>query len=373
MLQLIHISEGLRMFKRSLMISAKGYKRYEGSAEQILRQIIDNCWNEKKEYFQVSKGNYTNFYCRDFGIVTIPLIELGYKDKVIKTLEYAMNCYYKHGKITQVISPNGTPFEFPSFAADSLPFLLFSLNRAKANQLISKYKEFLNQEIRRYYKIVFDEKTNLVKKDPHISGMKDYALRISPCYHNCMLAMLKNEIEIAKLDNPFKKYDFNKLIKENFWKNTHFIDDLSGNDTITGDANVFPFWCNVFDAKKDRKMLCLVIKKMQENALDTPLPLRYYHKKIKEHDMIWINKLSKDWEHDTVWLHLGMCYLDIVKKADKKLLKKYLFSLKEWVEKNGNMYEVLEPNGKPLKSFFYKADDGMIWSAILLNHLLNNK
>ena len=94
MLQLIHISEGLRMFKRSLMISAKGYKRYEGSAEQILRQIIDNCWNEKKEYFQVSKGNYTNFYCRDFGIVTIPLIELGYKDKVIKTLEYAMNCYY---------------------------------------------------------------------------------------------------------------------------------------------------------------------------------------------------------------------------------------------------------------------------------------
>ena len=76
--------------------------------------------------------------------------------------------------------------------------------------------------------------------------------------------------------------------------------------------------------------------------------------------MIWINKLSKDWEHDTVWLHLGMCYLDIVKKADKKLLKKYLFSLKEWVEKNGNMYEVLEPNGKPLKSFFYKADDGMI-------------
>jgi len=370
MIKLIHISEGMRIFLRSIRIKFKGYKKFKGNASEICEQIIEKCWNAKDGYYQVSNGNYNEFYCRDFGICTDALIELGYKDRVIKTLEYALAKFSKHGKITQVISHRGTPFEFPSYAADSLPFLLRSLNRSGAKSLIEKYKEFLNYEIAKYYEIVFDESTGMVKKDPKISGMKDYALRISPCYHNSMLAMLSIEIDKAGLPNPFKKYDFKKMIKDKFWRETHFIDDLSDVETITGDANVFPFWCGIFDEKD---MLKKAVGKMRENKLDTPLPLRYYHKKIKEHDMIWLSVLVNDWESDTAWLHVGMCYLEIVKKLDKELFNKYLEEYLKFVEKHGNFLEVLEPDGKPVKGAFFCADDGMLWSSMLLRYLNSKK
>ena len=367
MLSLIHIPEGYRMFRRAGRIRRDGYMKYPGSAAEICLQIIEHCWNREKKYFQVSRGNYPEFYCRDFGICTAALIRLGQKNKVAMTLEYALDTFARHGKITQIISPNGKPFEFPSFSSDALPFLLRSLNLAGARDLIMKHKDFLNKEIMKYYKRVYDPKTGLVKPDRNISGMKDYALRVSPCYHNCMMAMLAGEIGKAKLNNPFRGMNFKKRIKDNFWKKTHFIDDLSGNNAITGDANVFPFWCGIFTEKK---MLKSVIQTMRRNELDYPVPLRYFHKKTREHDMIWQNIFAGDWEHDACWLHLGMCYLDIVKEGDSKMYAFYLDKVSGIVEHYQNFYEVLEPNGKPLMGRFYCSDDGMLWSSMLLRHLV---
>jgi hypothetical protein len=344
-----------------------GYKRHEGDAAEICRQIVDRCWNPEREYFQVSNGNYPEFYCRDFGIATGALLGLGHGEKVRKTLEYAMGAFSRHGKIMQVISPHGRPFEFPDYSCDALPFLLRSINLSGATELISKYREFLNYETSRYYEKVFDEKTGLVKKEPSISGMKDFALRISPCYHNCMLAMLAEELKKAKLDNPFKGHDFKRLIKENFWKKTHFIDDLSGHDFVTGDANVFPFWCGIFSEKS---MLRSAVAKLRENDLDYPFPLKYHGKRVKEHDMIWQEFFVRNWEKDSIWLNLGMCYLEVAKNADRKLFEFYLDKYRGIVEMHGNFLELFEPNGRPFRTAFFCADDGMLWSAMLLRQLV---
>ncbi len=370
MLKPILVMEGMRIFLRSLRIKLRGYKKYEGNAAHVCEKIVGECWNRKKGYYQVSNGNYPEFYCRDFGICTDALIELGHRERVVKTLEYAMKIFSSHGKITQIITPKGKPIEFPSYAADSLPFLLRSINRAGAKHLLEKYREFLNYEIARYYETVFDEKTGMVKRDPKISGMKDYALRVSPCYHNCMLAMLSAEIEKARLANPFAKYDFKGMIKEKFWKGDHFIDDLSDVETVTGDANVFPFWCGIFTEKG---MLAKSVAVMRKNMLDTPIPLRYYHKKIKEQDMLWLEVFVSEWERDTAWLHVGMCYLEIVKGLNEWMFSEYLEKYVGFVEKHGNFLEVLEPSGKPVKSAFFCADDGMLWSAMLLRYLKNNE
>ena len=177
MLKPIHISEGLRMFRRRIKVAFSGTKKYDGNAKEICRQIIKDCWNGT--YFQASAGHFSEFWTRDFGMCADSLIKLGYKKKVIKTLKYALGIFYKDKAITTTISPYNKPFDFPYYSVDSLPFFLRSLRTARANGLIKKYRKFLNHEILKFYSIVTDKRTGLVKKNAVFSSMKDYFFILS--------------------------------------------------------------------------------------------------------------------------------------------------------------------------------------------------
>jgi len=177
---------------------------------------------------------------------------------------------------------------------------------------------------------------------------------------------LKNNIEKLDLVNPFKNYNLKKIIKEKFWTGEYFIDDLSGNNFVTGDSNVFSFWSGVFTEKD---MLKKSIQSMRKQGLDKPFPLRYYHEKIKEHDMISIEIFAKNYERDTVWMHLGQAYIDIVKNYDKKLFRFYIEQYKNLIKKHKNYLEVFNPNGTPYSSPFYYADESMLWVSMLLRGL----
>jgi len=365
MLKFIHLKEGIRIFKRTLKVKKYGIKKYEGNAEEICKQIIKDCWNGK--YFQASNGHFSEFWTRDFGWCIESLINLGYKKECEKTLNYALGIFEKKNKITTTISPNNVPFDFPYYASDSIPFFIKSLRILNNKNLILKHKEFLNKKINDYYGIILDKDLGLVRKDRTFSSIKDYAKRKSSCYDNVMVAMLNNDLKKIKLlENPFKDYNFKKIIKENFWKKTHFIDDLSGYDFITGDANIFPYWSGIFDEKN---MLNSSIKKIQELGLDNPFPLRYYHQKIKEHDMISVEVFAKNYERDTVWAHLGPLYISLIKKINKKLFSDYINNYKNLIENYKNYLEVFNPDGTPYKTYFYHADEGMLWCSVFLDML----
>jgi len=364
MLKPIHLKEGIRYFKRARRVKKEGIKKYKGNAEQICRQIINDCWN--KEYFQTSNGHFNEFWTRDFAWCAESLIKLGYKKEVEKTMQYALKIFKKYNKITTTISPDGKAFDFPDYAVDSVPYFIRTLNIANKD-LIKKNKFFLNEKINGYCNKIIDKKTGLVRKDRHFSSIKDYAKRTSSCYGNCMVAMLNNELKKIKiLDNPFKSYNYKRLIKDNFWKKTHFIDDLSGYDFVTGDANVFPFWTGVFNEKD---MLKKTIKKIQEKGLDKPFPLRYYHEKIKEHKMLSIEFFAKGYERDTVWGHLGPLYIKIVKMVDKRLALDYIRQYRKIIEKNKNYLELFFPNERPYSTFWYYADESMLWASMFLDML----
>ncbi|MCK4522497.1 MAG: hypothetical protein KAU20_08030 [Nanoarchaeota archaeon] len=357
MLKPIFLKEGLRMFKRRIKVLFKGIKKYKGNHIQICKQIIEDCWNGR--YFMVSNGHFRLFYSRDFGWCCESLIKLGYKERVKKTLEYALDIFSKQKGIFTTINPKGVAFDFPYYASDSVPFIIRSLRLLNDRKLILKHRDFLNKEIKRYFDIVIDKETGLVKKDRVFSSMKDYSLRKSSCYDNCMAGMLALELgKIKILDNPLAKYDYESLIKENFWKKTHFIDDLSGYDFVTGDANVFPFWCGIFN---DKKMLESCVEKIQQHGLDKPFPLRYYHSKIKEHDMISLEVFAKGYERDTVWWHMGPLYVDIVSRVNKKKAGEYLLKYKKIIEKYKNFLELFDSKGNPYKSLFYYSDESMLW------------
>ena len=358
----IHIYEGLRFFKHRLAVGVHGVKKYQGNAKHICKQVIDACWNG--EYFQTSAGHYNEFYTRDFGFCTEALLKLGYRKKVLQTLEYALAIFSKANSITTTISPEGLPFNFPYYSVDSLPLMIRSLRLANAKSLIKQHKAFLNNEINRFYNFVIDKETGLVTKKRYFSSMKDYSKRKSSCYDNVMAAMLKEDLKKLKiLDNPLKNIDFKKNIKDSFWTGKYFLDDLSGTTHVSGDANVFPFWTGVFT---DKSMMKKTFGILKFHGLDEPFPLKYTTHRIKEDKMIFLEFLVPNWERHSIWAQMGPIYIGLIKKTDRKQFKKYTELYKNWIEKNGTYLEVFDSKGKPLNTLFYHADEGMIWASMFL-------
>ena len=351
----------MRIYKTCRKRKKEGFKRCKGNAKEICRQITKGCFNGR--YFQVSNNNFPEFWTRDFGFCAESLVKLGYKKEVLKTLEYSLGIFSEQNKITTTIIPGGKAIDVFTFSPDSLPLFLRSLRIAKAGTLVKKHKNFLEKEIQRYFNIVLDKKTGLVKKK-NFSSMKDYAKRKSSCYDNVMMALLSEETDKLKLKNPFSSYNLKKIIKENFWTGKYFLDDISGSKHIAGDANVFPFWTGIF---KDKKMIGSSIKTIQKSKLDRPFPLKYSNVRLNTQKMSAQEVFVYGYEADAIWMHMGPLYIKMVQKVDMKKAKEYIAQYTKIIEKYGTYLEVFNSQGKPFETPFYLCDEGMLWASIYLD------
>jgi len=353
-----YITEGTRIFltswKRRLFP-----KRYKGKAKEICQQVIKDCWNGR--FFQTSTTNFKQFWSRDFGWCTQSLMKLKYQKEVHQTLRYALNRYRKYSKITTTITPRGRPYDFPTFAVDSLPWLIHSLKISKFPYY--SYKKFLDRQIMKFHEKVIDPHTGLVKPNQHFSSMKDFAVRKSSCYDNCMVALLAKDLKKMKLVNPFKKYDYSSLIKRHFWNGKYFYDDLSKQNYVAGDANLFPFLFNII---QDQEMLISAINEIRKAGLDQPFPLKYTasRDKIK---FISEEMFMHNYESDSIWTHMGPLYIKLVQQVDKELAEEYKRKYTEQIEKHKNYLEVFFPNEKPFRSLFFYCDQGMLWAVNYLS------
>jgi len=361
-----HVHEGLRIFKHSLKRKLKGHRRYPGDANKICSQIVRDCWNGR--FFQASAGHFSQFYCRDFGWCADSLIKLGYEKEVEKTLDYALDIFRKSRKITTTITPSGKAVDIFSYSPDSLAFILRTLALLKSKRLAWKYESFLNDEIRKFSGII--EESGLVTKNRYFSSMKDYSKRKSSCYDNVM-AFIANESlkKISTLENPLKNFDFKKIIRQNFWTGQYFLDDLSGKDHISGDANIFPFWAGAFGSKK---MIKSAVAKIQEEKLDFPLPLKYTCENVKT-KMNFQEIFVKNYEQNTIWAHMGPMFIEVVSKINRAKAKEYLKGYKRVIEDYGNFLEAFNSKLQPYKTPFYHSDEGMLWASMYLNLAKNQK
>lgn len=359
------ISEGLRIFKRNIRIKFYGFEKVLGTDEEICKKIIDSCWNGK--YFSTCPkgGNYA-FYSRDFGMCCESLINLGYEDKVHKTLRYAMEIFKNNNGIYVSINPSGVPFNFPNmYSPDSTAYFFRSLRIAKAKSLILENKEFLNSEIKKFENIVIDQKKGIVKEE-HFSGMRDHVIVKRSCYDMIMSCMLLNEIEIINkmmkkdiLDNTLKKYSLKKNFIKYYWKG-YFKNSIT-DDSITGHCNIFPYKFNIIE---NRGMLKQSIRKIKNARLDKPFPLKY--ESTSKQKFVWQEFFVKGWESDTIWTFLAMPYIDILSRIDKKKAKDHLNQYKLLIEENG-FVEVYDTNRRPYHSFFYSTETRMLWAAMYLD------
>ncbi len=310
-------------------------------------------------------GHFCEFYARDFGWCTESLLLLGYRKEVISTLDYALSAFQRHGKVEQSINPAGRPFTFPGgkYSPDALAFIARSLRLTADRKLIVKYRDFLNSEVKRYFELVIDRKTGLVRKDRSFSSMKDYSIRQSSCYDNVMTAMLSFDLDALGLPNPFKRWDYHRLIIKHFWTGKYFLDDLSGSKAVCGDANVLPFWSGVVT---DKSTLKKAAASMMREGLDKPFPLKYTHRRFSGQKMIGKEIFAGNYERDAIWPHVGLMYIKVVALLDKGLARHYLSQYEKQVLLHKNFLEVYDRDAKPFKNFFFHADEGMLWVANFL-------
>lgn len=349
------VTEGPRIFLSSFKTRISP-KKYTGNADQICKQIVKDCWNGR--YFQTSTRNFPQFWTRDFGWCTQSLLKLGYKEQVHHTLRYALNNFKKKGRVTTTITPGGTPFDFPTYAVDSLPWLIHSIK--VSHFPYDAFKSFLNKEIAFFCTRVINPNTGLVKPDEHFSSMKDLSVRKSSCYDNCMVGLLAENLKSMKLDNPFTNFNYPELIKRHFWNGHYFYDDLSKQNYVAGDANVFPF---LFGLVKDVRMLSSAVAAVRHAGLDEPLPLKYTASRQGVR-FVWQEQVAlSNYESNAIWTHMGPLYIKIVQQLDSQLADTYLLRYKEYIERYQGFVEVYTSDGKTYRSWFYAADRGMLWAA----------
>ena len=345
-------------FWSSMKIKIFGTKRYKGKAEDICRQIVDECWNGV--FFQTSTSHFRQFWTRDFGWCVESLLKRGYRDEVEKTLGYALEIFSKHGAVTTTISPDHAAFDFPVYAVDSLPWLVHSLAVLGNRTLVQQYAAFLEREVERFVRRVVDEKSGLVKPQ-HFSSMKDLALRKSSCYDNCMVAFLFDNLKKCGLRRPLYtfRYNYTKIIKKHFWNGAYFYDDMAKKPYIAGDANIFPFYTGIFS---DRKMLLSALEHIQLAGLDRPFPLKYTSRDAPVR-FIWSEWFLHGYEKDAVWTHMALLYIELVRRVDVEKATFYMDAYRKVIETNKNYLEVFASHGRPFRTVFYHSDQGMLWAA----------
>ncbi|MFP4424310.1 MAG: hypothetical protein ACLFP2_03685 [Candidatus Woesearchaeota archaeon] len=354
--RLIIAREGARMAKRSIQVRIKGFSRYQGNAKEICREIIKDCFNQR--YFQVSNGHFKSFYIRDFSWCIQPLLDLGFEKEVYSTLEYCLSCYERHNRVSVAISD--VPFDFPRFAVDSLPSLIHCLKVADARSLLEKHKEFLIDQLNHYYRQVIDKSNGMVKKG-HFSSIKDHYIRNSCCYDNTMVAMLSKDLNELSFYNPVREFRYEKLLVFTFWNGEYFRDE-ERSDIISGDANIFPFWSGVIT---DKKMLHSALKTLQKEGLESPYPLAYT--KRDAGNKIKASILAPGYEDDSLWMHIGSLFLQLIKEVSRKDFNTYLKRYTTLIEEHQTFLEVLDKEGKPFKRLFYITDEAMLWASIYLS------
>lgn len=350
------IREALAIFSRRIAVARHGIRQYTGNAEEICSQIVKDCWNGT--FFQASTGHFSLFYMRDFGMCIESLILRGYKKEVEKTLQFALAVYSRENTCSTTISGDGKGFNVFSYAPDTLAFLLYSLRIAKAYELVEIYRPFLENEIEYYMQKVVDE-SGIVNKG-NFSSIKDHAKREQSCYDSCCIAVVAREANILKLKNTLNK-NYPEIMKKIFWTGRYFKDTVN-NDYPSGDANVFPYWFGLFD---DKKMIQSSMKAMQKEHLDKPFPLKYTQQ-IPKNFFFPLKIIAYNYEGNTMWMHLGLCYIDVVEKTDKKLAKKYKEQYKRNIEQHKTLLEVFNADGTPYKTFFYHADEAMLWASKII-------
>lgn len=386
-LALLHpavIGMGLRVAAVRARRAIRGHRRFEGSAEDILRAGLEACWTG--EFLTASPGTYRHFWTRDLGFAAPALARLGgpWPDRLRSSLAWAVERWRRRGShVTTTIDPVfGWPIDVFDYGVDSLPLLVSSLRAAGADNLAREHADWLAAEVEHYVDRVVDPSTGLVHANRHLSAHRDTFRNGSTAYGSSMVALLGRDVLETGwapdlLSRHFREADgagveapdWSLLLRRHFWLGDRFRDRL-GTDATSGEANVWPFHAGLIDVAtpEGRSMLAAALETLRREGFTTPYPLKF-EVDHRTDGQLWAFRLwSADYQTTTSWTSLGSIYLTLLKQVDPKLAAVELGRMRELIERDGTLWEVLDSRGRPWHSAsrLSISDSSMLWGAILL-------
>jgi hypothetical protein len=395
------IGMGLHVASVRVRRALFGHRRFEGSADDVLRAGLEACWSG--EYLTASPGTYQQFWTRDTGFAAPALVRLGgpWPKRLLGTLAWAIETWREHqSHVTTTINPLFRwPVDIFDYGVDSLPLLLASLRSlagsadavvaARADALAREHAGWLAAEVEWFVEQVVDPATGLVRADRTFSAHRDTFKNGSTAYANSMVALLARTVaetgwgpdvlprhflpDRERIDAPAAMPivgitpDWGSLLRIHFWTGDRFRDRL-GTDQTSGEANVWPFFAGLID---DRSMLTTALETLRREGYTTPYPLKFDVEPRTEGEL-WVFRLwSPDYQTTTSWTSLGSIYLSLLREVEPAAAAVELDRMRALIERDDTLWEVLDARGRPWRSAsrLSVSDTSMLWGAILLDAL----
>ncbi len=336
--------------------------KFNGSPEDICGQILEKLWNGR--FYQTGLGHFDCFWVRDFGTVAQSLISLGHEERVARTLRWAMARYRAAGKVTLCINARGVAFDMPEKSIDALPWLLYALRVANIS-LTKEDRDFLVAELHRFSNYFITPETGLIRAGAHFSEMRDADRYQQSAYAIALLASLVRDVRELDIPLPevLQRANYAEELEMHYWNGNYYNADIE-TTAFSAECNLMPFVVGIVnDEKKLRSVLDVVMQK----RLAKPIPMRYTDSAQAFVHRWWETLMMPNYAETTIWTWLGILYLHLLARAEDSDLPRALASFRTIIERHRNFPELLNPDGSWYESRVYRAEEGMIWSALYLD------
>jgi len=171
--------------------------------------------------------------------------------------------------------------------------------------------------------------------------------------------------------NAQREKTLEQSIQSTFWNEDGYFNDFvgEGGNNLNAAGNLLAILYNVATPKQTKSIL----EKIEEFEMNKPFGLKTRNKKVP----LWrIGRNARfvgisDYQDTTHWLWLGALYAQVLAMNRRKSDARYeLEKIENLIEKQGQIHEVYQSTGKPLKSWFFKSEEDFAWSSGMLLHAM---
>ncbi len=350
-----------------------GPRRHRGTAAQIVRACIDDCWDGT--HYRASPGYFRQFWTRDlcFSAVALSRLSPEHRRRALASIAWAVRTWRRRGShVTTTIHFFDQPVDVFDYGVDCLPLLIAALHRLGARRLIERHRSWLEEEVRHYVDEVVDPSSGLVREDRKFSAHRDTQVNRCNAYGNSMVALLAATMRDLGWPMPAVLLplaaDPSRLLLAEFWDERGFFVDVPGDEQPSGEGNIWPFWTGVVT---DPGRLRQALTTLHDRGFARPYPLKYETVRRPELEPLFVRIVMPDYQGATVWTSLGSMYLQLLQSIDPERAERQVERYCGWIERDGTFWEVIDDEtGREYDStWLTQSDESMLWSAIFLDLL----
>ena len=348
-----------------------GRNRHTGSAVEIIRTCIDDCWDGT--HYRASPGYFRQFWTRDlsFSAPSLARISPQHRQRVIASFAWAIRTWERRkSHITTTIHFFDQPVDVFDYGVDCLPLMITALHRIGADELLLAHRPWLQAEVHQYVEEVVDPATGMVRSDRKYSAHRDTIVNRCNAFGNSMVALLAMTLADLGWDVPGPMQPLalapQGILLDHFWDPRGFFRDSPGDTTPSGEGNIWPFWTGVIT---DPSVLRQSLETLEERGYADPFPLKYEPLRKPEIEPFFVRTFMPDYQGATVWTSLGSMYMQLLHSLRPELASLEMDRYIEWIERDGTFWEVIDDKtGQRYSStLLTHSDESMLWSAIFLD------